>query len=53
MPFYITLKASVHFAFLGLVLQTDDDSNVRVKMERWNEDPKQVWIFVPAGNKEQ
>jgi hypothetical protein len=37
--------------FSGLVLQTDDNSNVRVKLESWKDDPKQLWDFVPVGKK--
>ena len=35
----------------GLVLRAEDDSNVKVTMEKWNDDPKQLWSFVPAGKK--
>lgn len=48
----IDLNSSLNFAFFsGLVLQTDENSNVRVKLEMWNDDPKQLWDFVPVGKK--
>ena len=46
----IGLNNSSNFAyFSGLVLQTDENANVGVKLEMWNNDPKQLWDFVPVG----
>ena len=45
------LKFKLFFFSSGLVLQTDENSNVRVKLEKWNDDPKQLWDFVPVGKK--
>ena len=46
----IGLNNSSNFAyFSGLVLQTDENANVGVKLEMWNDDPKQLWDFVPVG----
>ncbi len=48
----ITCVFKISFCvFLGLVLQTDDNSNVRVKLESWKDDPKQLWDLVPVGEK--
>lgn len=35
--------------FTDLVIKADENSEVRVKLESWNDDPKQVWDFIAVG----